>query len=537
MTKDTSHAQPKRSPTVWLLLICSLLYFALLIFPNATGAQDPDMLAIFEVDEYAQYEHAVRMVSGETFVDGLYKFVAYQHYYYGYPFYFISGLSLLPLRVLLGADWSQQTTLIVLVLRQLVSVLPNVLSVWFLTYAATEFKSNFRSIVIFLLLLLLPGLLGNSLWWHPDGVGLLFTSLVFLFLRLDRLRFGAFFWLAAVAAGLALGVKYIGGLFILVIPMYLLLGSQEGQQSRKQAVQRAAGFVAVMLATFVLSNPVLLFPGERGELIVRQQIILHEASEGIFVSRPAFFENGHLPGWLTANFGSGVFLLLLGISLGIGLYKKETRSQAVLLTAWVIPNLAAVLRASSFRPHYWLPLMLPAITALVFILPERASWLTSRPLKAKAVLQWTALAVLAVQAGLFLRQDAQEYTRTLQREGTAPSLQFYAAVQPLVAGQSAQGEVKLYRDVKVYFPAQTGIEVFFDWELGSHDMLASEQPDVLLLERENVEFYGAEGYLESAPDAQRLEPMHRFYRDALLKQIPGYALIYEDPFGLVFVRQ
>lgn len=535
MKKSTSNTLSKQSRVVWLLLACSALYFLLLIFPNATGAQNPDMLAIFEVDEYAQYEHAVRMASGgESVLDGLRKFVAYQHYHYGYPFYFLSGLSLLPLRWLLGSTWAENTQLIVLVLRQFVSVLPNLLSIWLLTYAATEFKSQLRTIVIFLSLLLLPGLLSNSLWWHPDGTGLLFVALVFFFLRLDSLRFGRFFWLAAVTAGLGLGVKYIGGLFVLVIPTYLVLGVKKDRLDKKQAALRAAGFVTLMLATFVLSNPVLLFAGERGEFILRQQIILREASQGIFVSRPAFFQDGRLPAWLTDNFGIGVFLLLLTISLAVGLYRKDTRTQALLLTAWVLPNLAAVLRASSFRAHYWLPLMMSALTALVFILPERLSDLTRRPVERKTVLQWAVMALLVAQAGLFIREDVQQFTHTLQREDTSASLQFYRIIEPALA---ADAPLLIYRDWKVYFPSQTGLSVFFDWELGSHDMLNSERPHVLLLERENVQAYGAANYLETAPDPERLRAMHLFYRDALLNKIPGYELVYEDSFGLMFVRR
>ncbi|UYN90047.1 MAG: hypothetical protein KIT08_02135 [Anaerolineales bacterium] len=493
------------------------------------------MLSIFEVDEYAQYEHAVRMAGGGgTFADGLRKFVAYQHYHYGYPFYLLSGLSLLPLRLAAGGQWAEQTQLIVLILRQFVSVLPNLISIWLLTYTATEFRSRVRTIVVFTLLLLLPGLLGNSLWWHPDGAGLLLISLVFFFLRLDRFKFGRFFWLSAIAAGLALGVKFLGALFVLVIPTYLILGTQMATQSLKQATLRAIGFVALMLATFVVSNPVLLFAAERGEFILRQQIILREASEGIFVSQPDFFQDGRLPTWLTENFGTGLFLLLLAISLIIGLYKKDTRTQALLLTAWIFPNLAAVLRASSFRTHYWLPLMMPVITALVFVLPERLNHLARRPLAARKLLQWAALALLLVQAGLFLRQDVRQYTHTLQREDTSPSLQFYRSVQPMLAGEAP---VVVYRDWKVYFPNQAGISVFMDWDLASHDMLNSEQPNVLLLERENVEAYGAADYLDSAPDPDRLRGMHLFYRGALLDEIPGYELVYEDGFGLMFVRQ
>lgn len=533
MKKNTSTTLPKPSRAVWLLLVCSALYFVLFALPNATGAQNIDMLSIFEVDEYAQYEHVVRMVSGgESLIDGLRKFVAYEHYFYGYPFYFFSALSLLPLRVLLGAGLHEHTGTIVLVLRQLINVAPNLLSVWLLTYTATEFRSSFKTSLLFLLLLLLPALTGNSLWWHPDGLALLFMALVFFFLRLDGLRFQRYFWLAAAAAGVGLGTKYIGGLFVFVIPLYLFLGVRQSRLSWRQAASRGLGFVAVMLTVFVLTNPLLLLP-QRAELIANQRLQFEQTSQGIFASRPDFLEAGRLPGWLTQNFGTAAFLALLVAALAAGwLQGGRQRAEAALLTAWLLPNLLVVFNASSMRIHYWLQVFMPAMMALVFILPDKLEFkFEPRP---RPLLHWAALLLIAVQAGLFAKESSRQYLQVLHREDSSASLQFYRAVQPSLL---ARGEQRIYRDWKVYFPSDAQFSVFFDWELGSHDMLASEQPDVLLLERENVEFYGAEDYLQSAPDTERLEPMHRFYRDALLNQIAGYTLVYEDAFGLVFVRQ
>ncbi len=533
MNKSTSNKPAKRSTTVWLLLLASLLYFVLLALPNATGARDVDMLSIFEVDEYAQYEHVVRMVSGgESLVDSLRKFVAYEHYFYGYPFYFFSAVSILPLRWLLGADLHAHTATIVLVLRQLINVAPNLLSVWLLTYTATQFRSVFKTIVIFALLLLLPALMGNSLWWHADGLALLFMALGFFLLRLDGLRFQRYFWLAAAAAGVGLGIKYIGALFVLVIPLYLSLGVRQSRLSWRQAAARGLGFVAIMLAVFVLTNPLLLLP-QRADLIANQRLQFEQTSQGIFASRPDFLEAGRLPGWLTANFGTAAFLALLAAALAAGwLQGGRQRAEAALLAAWLLPNLLVMLNASSMRVHYWLQIFMPAMMALVFILPDKLEFkFQPRP---RALLQWAALLLIAVQAGLFAQESSRHYQQTLHREDTSPSLQFYRTVHPTLL---ANGEQHIYRDWKVYFPSDAQFSVFLDWELGSHDMLAEEQPDVLLLERENVEFYGAEDYLDTSPDPGRLEPMHRFYRDALQNQIPSYTLVYEDAFGLVFVRQ
>lgn len=537
MDAHIEHRQ-QHARSVWALLVIGLLYFVLLIFPNFTGAQDPEMLAIFEVDEYAQYEHAVRMASGsDTLLGSLRNFVAYQHYFYGYPFYFFSALVLLPLRLLLGGGWAEHTRVIVLVLRQMINVLPNLLSVWLLTYAATGFKSAFKSVTLFVLMLLLPGLLGNSLWWHADALGLLFMALVFACLRRDALAFRRFFWLAAAAAGVALGIKYIGALFVLTIPTYLLLGCIHKRLSPRQALRHAALFVALMLAVFVLSNPLLLLPQERAELIANQQLQFEQTSQGILVGRPDFLDNGQLPVWLTSNYGTPLFLALLAAALLAGWLQPAHRPQAAILSAWLLPNLLVALNASSFRPHYWLPVFLPALTALTFVLPEQpAGWLR-RPLNAKTLVRLGVLLALVVQAGLFVRQDLRQYQDVLGREATSPSLQFYRSTQPRLAAYAAQAPLRIYRDWKVYYPAQPGMDVFMDWDLGSHAMLAAEQPDVLLLERENVQAYGDATYLANAPDPARLEPMHRFYREALLDQLPGYHLLYEDSFGLVFVRR
>lgn len=538
MKKSTSNNQPRHFRTIGLLLLCSLVYFVLLIFPNATGAQNPEMLSIFEVDEYAQYEHAVRMVSGsDSLLGSLRNFVAYQHYFYGYPFYLFSAVVLLPLRLLFGSGWVEHTSLIVLVLRQLINVLPNLLAVWLLTYAATEFKSSFKTISLFILMLALPGLVGNSLWWHADALGLMFMALVFFCLRKDSLYFGRYFWLAAAATGVALGIKYVGALFGLTIPTYLLLGLRSQRQNLPRALRTGALFLALMLTVFVLTNPLLLLPQERAELIANQQLQFEQTSQGILVGRPDFLQDGRLPAWLTGNYGMPVFLGLLAAALLAGWLQPGHCPQAAILSAWLLPNLLVAYNASSFRPHYWLPVFLPALTALTFVLPEQpAQWLR-RPLTSKALTGMVVLLVLLVQAGLFVRQDVLQYTEVLQREATSPSLEFYRSTQARLAALPAEAPLRIYRDWKVYYPSQPTMDVFFDWELGSHDMLQAQQPDVLLLERENVQAYGAEDYLETAPDPERLLGIHLFYRDALLNQLAGYELVYEDGFGLMFIHQ
>ena len=86
--------------TVWVLVLIGGLDFCALIPANRTGAETAEMLAVFEVDEYAQYPHLLRMLTpGDGLYPTLRNFFIYLHYYYGFPFYFWSALSVLPLKL------------------------------------------------------------------------------------------------------------------------------------------------------------------------------------------------------------------------------------------------------------------------------------------------------------------------------------------------------------------------------------------------------------------------------------------------------
>ena len=90
------------------------------------------MLGVFEHDEFAQYPHIIRMLTpGDTLYQSLRNFVVYLHYYYGYPFYFISAILLLPYKWIAGAGWASSTQWVMLMLRQMVNVLPMLFAAFF----------------------------------------------------------------------------------------------------------------------------------------------------------------------------------------------------------------------------------------------------------------------------------------------------------------------------------------------------------------------------------------------------------------------
>ena len=136
-----------------LLALLGVLYFCALIPFNLTGAETPEMLEVFEVDEYAQYPHVMRMLTpGDSLYQTGRNFFIYLHYFYGFPFYFWSALSILPLK-LFPSVWPDNTRIIVCVLRQMISVLPMILSAGLLTWIVTKFKNILTAVLLDILLL------------------------------------------------------------------------------------------------------------------------------------------------------------------------------------------------------------------------------------------------------------------------------------------------------------------------------------------------------------------------------------------------
>ncbi len=154
-------------------------------------------------DEYVTYPNVVRILTpGKTFFETRANLFLYEDYHYGYPFYAMSALALLPVRLLFGLDWTQHMQLNLLILRQVINVLPMILSAGLLVYLQTRFHSPWKSLALFAFLLSIRGVVRNHIWWwHPDALTVLLVVLTLFFLDRDRLRFGRNFYFAAVACG------------------------------------------------------------------------------------------------------------------------------------------------------------------------------------------------------------------------------------------------------------------------------------------------------------------------------------------------
>ena len=544
-----SGASAKQRSISVALLAAGILYFILFIFPNATGARTVAMLQVFQVDEYAQFPNVIHMLTpGGSLIESLRNFIIYLHYFYGYIFYFVSALVLLPLRFGMGSRWADNVTLLVTCLRQGVSVLPALASIYVLTYLQTGFRSWLRSSAIFLLLLSVPALVNNNLWWHPDSLGLLLVVLIFFFLDRDQLRFKRHFFIAAALCGAAVGTKYLGVFFVFAVPLYLLLGIFQKKMGWRRACLLALAFVLVMAACVVVTNPLLLMPQERAALIQYQMLQYQQTMGGIIVrNTQPFFENGQYPPGMVTGYGFGLFALLAIFGLAAGLLRPATRTRALLMLVFMLPLSYTIINAATRRDHYWLPVFIPLISCLVFLFPESAqeppgwtknarspSWL--QPLRRG--LPWLVLAFILVQFLFFIRTDLGFYFDTLNRENTSPSLAFNQKLNTLLANLPRQDKKYVaYRDWHIYFPDSPSWQAEMTWDITTEHFIRELNPVMILFEQDNLTLYNDPQAQQNAVNPEDMKLARELYQAAANNRLEGYQLFYSDHFALALIRK
>lgn len=517
---------------VLILIFLSIGYFYIFIFPNNAGAEDINMLSIFEPDEFAQYPYVMRMIEfkGDSIRHKLWNFIAYQHYYYGFPFYALSAFVLLPLKLFSSPENVQMNMLF---LRQVVSILPMIGSIWILVYLQTRFKDSVQTLIIFIFLLSIPIVVRNNLWWHPDSLAILFSVLVFFFLDKDQLRYEGNFLFAAIAAGLSIGTKMIGWFFFLTIPIYLIWGIKQEKITWPTLIKKALLFLLVMSLTVVISNPALIHPYERGRYVAIQKAQSIAMGFGWDVA----YEKG--PGsWfdiILEYYGQLLFLLVAFVSLGIGIYKKKTRLFHVLILSWVLPMSLYILFFVAIKPkHLLLPIALPLFSGLANIIPSSKKTDKVNALNISAILLFI---LVLVQFGQNLIWDFSAYQNRLERPDTHPAIGFYNELDnQLLACLPEDKRVKIYRDVRVYIPPKPEWDVQMRWGVVDYEVIQSINPELVLLQQQRIMDYTQPDVIDNAEDKEQMKKTYKFYLDAYNKELEGYYYLLEDEFGIAFIR-
>ena len=357
-----------------ILAVLGAVYFILFIFPNASTLGSDNPQVYLHKDEYVIYPVVERMLLLEGSFSNIWgRLIIYGDYTYGYPFYFLSSLALLPLRLINGEKFFSQLPLNILILRQAINILPIILTAGIFSYLQTKFRSTWKSIFVFLFLLTIPAVVRSNIhWWHPDSLMLLAIALTFLFLDLDKMRLGKNFYLAAAACGLAAGIKLSGFFFVLAIPFYLLICCIKSGHPLKKIILAGVGFVLVMALAILLSNPFLFYEVPRQEMLARQGEKAGELASGYAHEESLYFRTAprYWRWTLRQWYGRPWMIDLLYAALLFGSVWGDKKTANQLITAWTIPLGVYLLWFVAPKPdHYLLPLLIPVYSAVLTPVP------------------------------------------------------------------------------------------------------------------------------------------------------------------------
>jgi len=509
-----------------LLLFMAAAAFILFSLPNAVASKNLSMVQIFQPDEAAPLPYIFRMIApAPTLNLALRHFIFYDYYYYGFPFFAASALLVLPLQWLgrLG-----DMPLVMLILRQFVSVLPMLVALLLLVYMQDGFRT-YRSPVLFAFLLSVRAVVQNNSWWHPDGITVLLVVLTIFFLKRDDLRFGRNFLLAAVMSGVATATKLVGVYFFLAVGLTLLLGLLLKKASWKKLTGMAFAFILTMGLAYLLANPFLFSHWAR----TAYAYILHKQGGLLSEGYGVVYVKGLVASWplVHESFGEAPFLLIaLGAAIW-GAWRGSQRLLYALILAWFVPISVTVFFLTHFKFQYWLPVALPLFSCLVILLPEK--WHTDGISRLAGLVRVAVLLVLFVQFVLFVRVDFHTIETRMHQAENSTSIQFYdkvlAAVKPL-----PDAKLHVYYDYRMYVPGKPTWVTDTTFELLEYGYIQENHFDVLVLLEQRIRDY-------LNPNAVGIDPVlfarnQQFYRDADNATIKGYHQVHRDPFGLIYVR-
>ena len=527
---------------LWVIASIGIIYFCIFIFPNLAGSKDPIMLSVFEQDEFAEYPFVLRMLTSDlSFYQTIRYFVIYLFYYYGYPFFFLSGLVLLPIKWIIGPEWTLHTQLIVLVLRQMINVLPGILSVGLLVYMQTRFISRWKTVILFIGLLVFPPLVANNIWWHPDGLLLFFSVLTLFFLDRDHLSFSKNFYFAAITVGLAVSIKIIGLFFFLAIFVYLIYGLWQKKLALRKLAQTGMLFIGIMVLSYLLTNPVVLLPIERTEVLAAYKSGFSQLTSGFYEKSSGLIR--WIDSWpnLRKSYGQWVFILISLLIPLFGIYRKENRLVNLMIFSWAIVNYVYfTFFVTVMKDYYLLPSALPLVSSLATLFvffPDRIKddWKCIF-IKKKFLLLSISIIIIFIQLALFMRISISAVINTISKENDSKSIQFFEKLdQSFLSKIPINRNLVIYRDWRAYVREQPNWKIEMEWKFANYDYLATIKPDVLILEFENIHYFSDESVMQNSLDQSLGIPRYVFYADASAENINGYRLIYKDNFGYAFI--
>jgi hypothetical protein len=379
-----------------ILAIIGLVYFLFFIpinlFPNSYGQFT--LLG----DEQVIYPDVVKIFNAQpNFGAAVQNILGTWPWWYGYPYLPISASVLIIPRLIFGTQFTAHMNLNIGLMRQFVSVFPMVLAVMLAVYLVTRFKSAWMSVSMFLFLLLVPGIVKiNIHFWHPDSIILCLILLTIYFLQKDDLRFGRYFYLAALTCGLATAIKLFGLFFVLAIAGYLAAGLLLKKLTLKKSVLAGAGFILVMIMTIVISSPSLLAPYITKVALASWFDQQHKILSGPSLVDTAGLYQTNLPNWLKYfgyHYMKGYFFYFAYFALAAGSLWGSKKYLNRILLAWCVPTTIFLVYFSAMKNfQYMLPVAVPLFCGAFLFpsiseVPPDSKWYAflGRPLSRKII--------------------------------------------------------------------------------------------------------------------------------------------------------
>ena len=510
-----------------ILLGLTLLLFCLTILPNRQASENLAMVTMLEPDEGVVIPVMQRMISGgETLKQTLGRFIVYEYYYYGLPFFGLGALLMLALR---GLGLEGNFALTMLVLRQVVSVLPTLSGLLVLTYIQDQFRT-WRSIAIFLLLAIIPATLRNVLWLHPDGLVIFFSSMVLYLLWKDDYQLGKNFYWAAVFCGVLTATKLVGLYFFLAVFLCLVWYLRKKQGKWKQTIRAGSLFIGLMLLCFLFSNAFLFSKYGRPQYLSTIQGQASWLSEGYGIVYAKGLKAA-LP-ILKQDYGSVAFISLAFALTGFGIWQKSTRFKSSLILAWVLPLSFSVFFFTHFKYQYWLPVALPLFSSFVLLLPEKSG--NTRLKNSFPVLIRTGLILFVlIQMFLFLKTDTAIIQKRFSALKGNAAIAFYDESMLRLARLKEKPQ-KVYYDYRLYFPSQENWSAHTNYDLLDYAYIEENEFTILMLSTQRIADYlnpNAVGV-----DPEKFAENQHFYEDANIGKVTGYHLLYRGQNAFLFIN-
>jgi hypothetical protein len=300
-----------------------------------------------------------------------------------------------------------------------------------------------------------------------------------------------------------------------------------------------------MVVGLVVSNPLLLLPQERAEIISVQKWQFEQTRDGIIMQNTQpYFQWGDYPDVFKAGYGELAFVIAALGGLVLGIFSSKRRLYSLMLLLFSVPLLYTIDTSASRRPHYFLPILLPLIACLVNYFDNKVwqgFWPYFKNHSSGWVNKWLPIVVavgIIIQMGMFIGSDVQTVQAQTMREQTSASINFFNQVdQDWISKIPASTHLVIYHDWHAYIPDRPNWQVELNWNLANQAYIDDLKPDLIFLEQENLKLFTQPGSVDNAVNRGEMADWQTFYNAAGHNQVSGYQKIYENNFGLLLAKK